>query len=45
VRLAASALRVFDRDVRAHLAGRPCAFAGGHPRLGPLPSVRETGWT
>ncbi|HEX3778748.1 MAG TPA: NADH-ubiquinone oxidoreductase-F iron-sulfur binding region domain-containing protein [Pseudonocardiaceae bacterium] len=45
VRLAASALRVFDRDVRAHLAGRPCPAARARPWLAPKPSVRETGWT
>jgi NADH:ubiquinone oxidoreductase subunit F (NADH-binding) len=45
VRLAASALRVFDRDIRAHLAGRPCAFARLRPTLAPRPSVRERGWS
>lgn len=30
VRLAASALRTFDRDLRTHLAGRPCPGAGHH---------------
>ncbi len=33
VRLAESALRVFEADVRQHLAGRPCAAAGVAPRL------------
>jgi hypothetical protein len=33
VRLAASALRAFARDVELHLAGRPCAYAGAPPRL------------
>lgn len=37
VRLAASALRVFDRDLRAHLAGRPCHAA----RRPFLPVARE----
>jgi NADH:ubiquinone oxidoreductase subunit F (NADH-binding) len=32
VRLAASALRVFERDLRAHVSGHPCRRAG-HPRL------------
>ncbi|HEX4225220.1 MAG TPA: NADH-ubiquinone oxidoreductase-F iron-sulfur binding region domain-containing protein, partial [Pseudonocardiaceae bacterium] len=35
VRLAASALRVFDRDVHAHAMGRPCLFAAERPRLRP----------
>jgi NADH:ubiquinone oxidoreductase subunit F (NADH-binding) len=33
VRLAESAMRTFDADLRQHLAGRPCAFAGSMPRL------------
>jgi NADH:ubiquinone oxidoreductase subunit F (NADH-binding) len=33
VRLAESALRTFERDVRQHLAGRPCAAAAAAPRL------------
>lgn len=32
VQLAASALRVFERDLRAHVSGHPCRRAG-HPRL------------
>ena len=36
VRLAASALRTFEPDLRAHLAGRPCNWAG-RTRL-PLPA-------
>ena len=33
VRLAESALLTFADDVRQHLAGRPCTFAGAGPRL------------
>jgi NADH:ubiquinone oxidoreductase subunit F (NADH-binding) len=33
VRLAASALRVFERDVHAHATGRPCGFAADRPRF------------
>lgn len=33
VRLAESALVAFADDVRQHLAGRPCSFAGTGPRL------------
>lgn len=41
VRLAASALRVFGDDLRRHLAGRPCGWAAGPPRLPvPAPAVR-----
>ena len=40
VRLAASALRAFGRDVELHLAGRPCAYAGAPPRL-PLLARRQ----
>ena len=36
-RLAASALRTFEGDVRAHLGGRPCHGAGSRPFL-PLPA-------
>ncbi|MCE3554205.1 SLBB domain-containing protein [Pseudonocardia sp. RS11V-5] len=36
VRLLRSALRVFDRDLRRHLAGRPCPAAAEAPVL-PLP--------
>lgn len=45
VRLAASALRCFADDLRAHLAGRPCAWAA-HPAL-PLPgwNNRSGDWT
>jgi NADH:ubiquinone oxidoreductase subunit F (NADH-binding) len=32
VRLAASALRVFEADVHRHALGRPCAFAAQRPR-------------
>jgi NADH:ubiquinone oxidoreductase subunit F (NADH-binding) len=39
VRLAASALRTFEPDLRAHLAGRPCNWAG-RARL-PLPAWRH----
>lgn len=31
VRLAGSALRVFDADLREHLGGRPCRWAGAAP--------------
>jgi NADH:ubiquinone oxidoreductase subunit F (NADH-binding) len=40
VRLAESALRAFEPDVRQHLAGRPCAAAGAPPRLPLLQSGR-----
>ena len=40
VRLAWSALRTFQADVRQHLAGRPCRFAGGPPRLPLARSIR-----
>ncbi|WP_116204641.1 NADH-ubiquinone oxidoreductase-F iron-sulfur binding region domain-containing protein [Amycolatopsis circi] len=45
VRLAASAMRCFAPDLRAHLAGRPCAGAA-HPAL-PLPdwNNRSGDWT
>ena len=33
VRLAASALRVFERDVHQHAFGRPCGFARQRPRM------------
>jgi NADH:ubiquinone oxidoreductase subunit F (NADH-binding) len=33
VRLASSALSAFGNDVRMHLAGRPCSYAGAAPRL------------
>ena len=33
VRLADSAMRTFEADVRQHLAGRPCAYSGQLPRL------------
>jgi hypothetical protein len=43
VRLAASALRAFDRDLRGHVAGRPCPGAG-HPLL-PVPRTDTViGW-
>lgn len=45
VRLAASALRVFERDVLAHATGRPCAFASGRSRLVPNQRFSETGWS
>jgi NADH:ubiquinone oxidoreductase subunit F (NADH-binding) len=45
VRLAASALRVFERDVHAHAIGRPCPFAAQPPRLLPSHRFRETGWS
>jgi NADH:ubiquinone oxidoreductase subunit F (NADH-binding) len=45
VRLAASALRVFDRDVHAHATGRPCGFAAGKSRFVPRSSFREAGWS
>ncbi|WP_020658836.1 NADH-ubiquinone oxidoreductase-F iron-sulfur binding region domain-containing protein [Amycolatopsis benzoatilytica] len=41
VRLAASALRCFGTDLRAHLAGRPCAWAA-QPAL-PLPGWDRRG--
>jgi NADH:ubiquinone oxidoreductase subunit F (NADH-binding) len=40
VRLAESALLAFADDVRQHLAGRPCSFAGAGPRL-PLLQPRQ----
>lgn len=40
VRLADSALRVFEADVRQHLAGRPCAAAGRPSRLPLVQSAR-----
>ena len=44
VRLAASALRVFDRDVHAHVAGHPCRRAG-YPRLPRLHAhTRRENW-
>jgi len=33
VRLADSAMRTFEADLREHLAGRPCGYAGQLPRL------------
>lgn len=42
VRLAESALLAFADDVRQHLAGRPCSFAGAGPRL-PLLQPRQPG--
>jgi NADH:ubiquinone oxidoreductase subunit F (NADH-binding) len=45
VRLAASALRVFDQDVYAHAIGRSCPFAAAKPRFLPKPRFRETGWS
>ena len=42
VRLAESALVAFADDVRQHLAGRPCSFAGVGPRL-PLLPPRQPG--
>ncbi|HEY4019305.1 MAG TPA: NADH-ubiquinone oxidoreductase-F iron-sulfur binding region domain-containing protein [Pseudonocardiaceae bacterium] len=37
VRLAASALHVFERDVHTHAMGRPCVFAADRPRFGRRP--------
>jgi NADH:ubiquinone oxidoreductase subunit F (NADH-binding) len=42
IRLARSALRVFDRDLAAHLAGRPCAGAS-RARL-PIPRRTSGNW-
>jgi NADH:ubiquinone oxidoreductase subunit F (NADH-binding) len=42
-RLAASALEAFADDLRAHLAGRPCAGLARQPLL-PLPQHRDRGW-
>jgi NADH:ubiquinone oxidoreductase subunit F (NADH-binding) len=42
-RLATSALETFADDLRAHLAGRPCAGIGQPPVL-PLPQHRDRGW-
>jgi NADH:ubiquinone oxidoreductase subunit F (NADH-binding) len=44
-RLAATALRVFERDVHTHAMGRPCAFAAQRPAFAPRPRFRETGWS
>lgn len=41
-RLAASALRVFEADVRAHAAGRPCPWSGQAPTLR-VPSPADVG--
>ncbi|HVV19041.1 MAG TPA: NADH-ubiquinone oxidoreductase-F iron-sulfur binding region domain-containing protein [Pseudonocardiaceae bacterium] len=43
VRLASSALRVFDRDLRAHVAGHPCRGAG-YPLLPVARADATTGW-
>jgi NADH:ubiquinone oxidoreductase subunit F (NADH-binding) len=42
-RLVGSALEAFADDLRAHLAGRPCAGIRRPPML-PLPQYRERGW-
>jgi NADH:ubiquinone oxidoreductase subunit F (NADH-binding) len=42
-RLVGSALEAFRDDLRAHLAGRPCAGIRRPPVL-PLPQYRERGW-
>ncbi len=45
VRLAVSALHVFERDVHAHAMGRPCVFAAERPWFAPRPRFPETGWS
>ncbi|HEY4019989.1 MAG TPA: NADH-ubiquinone oxidoreductase-F iron-sulfur binding region domain-containing protein [Pseudonocardiaceae bacterium] len=45
VRLAASALRAFDRDLRAHLAGHPCQGARRHHLPLPPPHHRTGDWS
>jgi NADH:ubiquinone oxidoreductase subunit F (NADH-binding) len=45
VRLAASALRVFERDVHQHATGRLCAFAAQRVRFTSNRRFRETAWT
>jgi NADH:ubiquinone oxidoreductase subunit F (NADH-binding) len=45
VRLAASALRVFERDAHQHATGRLCGFAAQRPRFVPNARFRETGWS
>jgi NADH:ubiquinone oxidoreductase subunit F (NADH-binding) len=44
-RLAASALRVFAEDVRAHASGRPCAWSAHSSVVGPPLASSNLDWT